>query len=97
MSSILSEPNKERREAVLHFCSLIEHSGLPDEFKEAMNQAVITKVEISTAQKKWCVHLLLQQLTPKMLIHQFAQEIAGQIEGLEELEFVVKYAAGNNP
>ena len=92
MSSILPEPNKERREAVLHFCSLIEHSALPDEFKEAMKQAVITKVEISTAQKKWRVHLQLHQLAAKMYIHQFAREIAGQIDELKELEFVVRYA-----
>lgn len=91
MASISPEPNKERRSAVLHFCTLIDHSALPHEFKEVMRQAEIIRVEISTSQKKWRIHLLLKQLAAKKHLEEFAREIAGHISELAELEFAVRY------
>ncbi|MFA5882143.1 MAG: PHP domain-containing protein, partial [Eubacteriales bacterium] len=91
MSSISSEPNTERRQAVLHFCSLIEQSVLPAEFKEVMKQARIIRVEISTSEKKWRIHLMLDSLVRKKQLDEFAGEIPGLITGLAELDFIVRY------
>ncbi len=91
MASILPEPNIERRPAVLHFCNYIEKSALPDDFKEAMRKATVEKVEISTSEKKWYVHVVLDRLVSKRLINEFSQELARQIPGLEEVDFCIRY------
>ena len=85
------EPNIERHPAVLHFCNYIEQSALNSEFKEAMKQAQIMKVEISSAVRMWRVQLILNRLVAKKHVAELADYITGQIEGLDKLEFVIRY------
>ncbi len=92
MATILPEPNPERRPAVLHFCNYIEKSSLPEDFKEAMRQAVVEKVEISTSEKKWCIHLVLNRLVSKRLVDEFAHEMTREIMGLQEVNFGLRYS-----
>lgn len=91
LHSTLPEPNIERRPAVLHFCNYIEQSALNPEFKEAMKQGQIMKVEISSTAGLWRVHLLLDRLVAKRYVAELADYIAAQIEGLEKLEFVIRF------
>jgi DNA polymerase-3 subunit alpha (Gram-positive type) len=92
LTALSNETNKERHPAVLHFYAFIEKCGLSAGFKESMMTADILKVEISSSEKKWRVHLLLREIVPKKLLEQLAAQITGQTPGLEKLEFVVKYS-----
>ena len=92
MSPMHNETDVERQPAVLHFCNYINQSALPDDFKTAMKQARIAKVEISSAEKKWRVHLGLDTIVRKRLIDQFASEMTAEIDELETLTFVIKYS-----
>lgn len=91
LHSTSPETNIERLPAVLHFCNYIEQSALDSEFKETMKHGQIMKVEISSAVRMWRVHLLLDRLVAKRHVAELAAEVAGQIEGLNKLEFVISY------
>lgn len=93
MSSVplTPEPIKERRAAVLHFCDYIEKSSLPADFKEAMKNGLIARVEISTTARQWRVHLLLDRLISFKHLDLFAREVVNDIPELDDLVFQVKY------
>lgn len=91
MSMISPENNVERRPAVLHFCDYIEKINLPEDFQIAMRKAKILRVEISSTQKKWRVHLLLDRLVRKYQVEEFTRQMEQEIDGLDVLELCLKY------
>lgn len=91
MTSISDENNVERRSAVLHFYDYVNKSPLPEEFKDAMKKAVIVRVEISSAERKWRVHLLLDRLVKRIHLNELATIVEADIAGLEKIDFVLRY------
>lgn len=91
MSMSSSETHVERRPAVLHFCEYVEKVRIPEDFRIAMRRAKILKVEISSSQKRWRVHLLLDKLVKKYLLDSFSRQLIQEIDGLAGLDFCLKY------
>lgn len=91
MSVNLPEENTERHPAVLHFCDYIDQSMVPSGCQEALKNAKIQKVEVSTAEKKWSVHLLLDRIINRKYIELFAGELVRFIPELEHLEFKLRF------
>ncbi len=91
MSWISDDKKLERQKAVLHFCDYINKSALPAEFKEAMKDGSVTRVEISSSSRTWRVHILLDELVKKEDVRQFENEIAASIPELNKLIFLIRY------
>lgn len=75
-------------------CNIYEfvaNTDFPDDFKESFKKAVIGKVEISTREKAWRIHLEAPELLSKQLLQALADRLGADIPGLKELLFEVRY------
>ncbi len=91
MLALSPEPNKERLPAVLHFCSYIENLSIPEELKQALQNARVLRVEIKKSARAWQIHLLLDRLVKKSHLDVLAGEMTGEIPELQGIGFSVKY------
>jgi len=74
------------------FQHLVNDISLPVETKKILTQSTITKVEISTRQRLWRVHLTLPALVTRDQIRFLEEELSRHLGGLARCRLFLQYA-----
>ncbi|MHB8172290.1 MAG: PolC-type DNA polymerase III [Thermincolia bacterium] len=74
-----------------NFYQLIKGASLTEKTKNILSQATITKVEISTRQRQWRVHLVLSAMISREEIRRLEEEISRILGGLAGVRLLIQY------